>query len=873
MPKIPDYKYGLPYKFKSLKVFSSAEWMADSKRKYRSIYDKSEINYLRFEFSFFNKLFDEQDWECKLSIEVVDKKGKQKCKLSRKLKIKKEQNIVYYTRSWGVDEYGGYWQKGKYTVKGYIDDKLAGSQEFIIYDIGEVKQTFNPFFDVVNVKLFEGKYDLPTKKNYLKIFPLKKTRYVWVEFTIKSKVRKGTKIEYFVNFLDDAGQLKTSIHEVHEINVSKRQEVSFYTGWGNDDGGSWYDNKYFVNIVFMDTLVASTFFQMGKKAVKGTNKLIEGAFKTPIQKQVESAETDHNKKSIDDVMAELNDLIGLKTIKKQISDHIKYLDFLKLRKEKGFEETEKIVLHSVFTGNPGTGKTTVVRLLGQIYNHMGLLKKGHVHEVDRSDLVGEFIGQTAPKVKKAIDKARGGILFVDEAYALFRTKEEEKDFGREVIEILIKEMSDGPGDLAIMVAGYPKEMETFLDSNPGLKSRFKYYFNFPDYTPDELSEIAKYASEKHNVKISKEAMRIIRKILTEAYRNRNKSFGNARYAHSLIAQAKMNMGLRIIENPNYKKLSKDDISIIKKEDVQSLLKVSSKQKIEIDIDEHLLKESLFELNKLIGLENVKREVTELVKLVRYYREIGKDVLNSFSMHAVFTGNPGTGKTTIARILGKIYKSLGLLERGHVVETGREGLIAGFVGQTAIKTKEMIDQAMGGVLFIDEAYGLSENKKNSFGGEAIEVILKNMEDKRGKFAVIAAGYPDNMDRFMKANPGLMSRFDQVIHFRDYSPEELTDIAEFMLEERELIFTKEAKKHLKKYLSKLFNIKDKYFGNAREVRKIIDDIVRRQNLRMADTEKHLRTYDNIRNVTLEDVKHLVFKKPKGKSFGFSSQNTEI
>jgi len=207
------------------------------------------------------------------------------------------------------------------------------------------------------------------------------------------------------------------------------------------------------------------------------------------------------------------------------------------------------------------------------------------------------------------------------------------------------------------------------------------------------------------------------------------------------------MGLRIVSNPNFKKLTKKEISTITKEDVQKLVKSKSESLVEMDIDENLLTESLEKLNSLVGLDYVKNNVTELVKLVRYYREIGKDVLNSFSMHAIFTGNPGTGKTTIARILGKIYKALGLLERGHVIETDREGLIAGYIGQTAIKTKEMIDKAKGGVLFIDEAYGLTDNNQNSYGPEAIEVILKNMEDKRGQFAVIAAGYPDNMHKFL------------------------------------------------------------------------------------------------------------------------------
>ncbi|MBN2890228.1 MAG: AAA family ATPase [Bacteroidales bacterium] len=870
MTNLPGYKYGKPFKFRALEVFSSSEWMADSKRKYRRVFERTEINYLRFELSFYNKLFDEEDWTADLTISafkvVKNGENEEKCKLSQSKKITKDQNVVYFNKSWGVDKYGGYWDEGTYIVYAYIDGEEIASKEIDIYDFGAVNLTFNPYFEVVSLKLFEGPVDLPDEKTYLKVFQLQNTKYVWTELTIKTKVPKNWNFEYFVNIYDDAGQLKAHIKEFNTVDKKKGQLVTYYTGWGNNDGGSWYDDKYIINVVFMDTLVASVSFEMGEEVEEGETEMIVGSFKTPLQQKVEQAE--ENELSMEDVMEKMNELIGLGEIKKKISEHIKYLDFIKLRQEKGFEEEDKISLHSVFTGNPGTGKTTVVRLLGKIYQQMGLLTEGHVHEVDRSDLVGEFIGQTAPKVKKAIEKARGGILFIDEAYSLYRTKDEEKDFGREVIEIVIKEMSDGPGNIAIMVAGYPKEMETFLDSNPGMKSRFKHYFNFPDYTPDELVEIAHFAAEKRSVNIDVDALKVIRKILLDAYRNRSRTFGNARFAHSLIDQAKMNMGLRIIEIPDFRKLSKEEISTIKKADVQKLVKVANLSKIDIEVDENLLQEANEELNKLIGLEDVKTEVSELVKLVRYYREIGKDVLNSFSMHAVFTGNPGTGKTTVARILGRIYKSLGLLERGHVVETGREGLIAGYVGQTAIKTKEMLDMAMGGVLFIDEAYGLTDDKGNSFGGEAIEVILKTMEDNRGKFAVIAAGYPDNMDRFMKANPGLMSRFDKILHFRDYSPKELINIADFMLQERELILDEESRNHLCGYLEQMYKVKDKYYGNAREVRKMIEDIVRRQNLRMADTEKDLRTYESIRTVTIFDVKHFVFEKQQGKSFGFNN-----
>src|SRR5690606_14777931 len=161
--------------------------------------------------------------------------------------------------------------------------------------------------------------------------------------------------------------------------------------------------------------------------------------------------------SFDQVLVKLDSLVGLQQIKRKVREHAQYIQFLQLRKSRGFKEKDEINVHSVFIGNPGTGKTTVAGMMGLLYHKMGLLSKGHVHEVDRVDLVGEYIGQTAPKVKEAIEEARGGVLFIDEAYALARTSEDNKDFGKEAIEVLVKEMSNGKKDLVVIVAGYPKE--------------------------------------------------------------------------------------------------------------------------------------------------------------------------------------------------------------------------------------------------------------------------------------------------------------------------------------------------------------------------------------------------------------------------------
>jgi len=297
---------------------------------------------------------------------------------------------------------------------------------------------------------------------------------------------------------------------------------------------------------------------------------------------------------------------------------------------------------------------------------------------------------------------------------------------------------------------------------------------------------------------------------------------------------------------------------------------------DIPVDEALLQEAREELHALIGMESVKEQIEELINLVRYYRETKRNVLNKFYLHTVFVGNPGTGKTTVARILTKIYKALGVLERGHIIETDRQGLVAGYVGQTALKTAEKIEEAMGGVMFIDEAYALSQSSGggNDFGNEAIQTLLKRMEDNRGEFFVFAAGYPENMDTFLKVNPGLRSRFDKVLKFEDYSPEELMEIALMMFKDEEVQPDKKALVHLEKYLNLQFELRDKYFGNARTVRGIVSDIIKQQNLRLSKLTKKQRTQKALKTITFDDVNNLSFDKEKDviynkKTIGFKRQ----
>ena len=842
------------YKFKELKTYASTEWLADNKKKYRQVFDRHGTSYIYAELSFYNKLYDREVWEIDIELKCFNLLNgkKELCALQFKRKVSKYDSVVYVREGWGNKKEGVFWKKGTYFWEAWVEGEKVATKYFYVEDSSMKNEDGkSKYLSIHSIKLYEGQYDdvIEEDRNYYKKFGEEETRYIYTEISLSNlNVENNWHCELFTKFYNEARELKGQVIRLHTVNKGD-EKIKITAGWGSNVKGSWRPGNYTVELIFLDQLIAvipfvvTDEFEEGIVAVQLPNR------QNPI---ILLPEEDLNQ-SFDELILDLDSLIGLNEIKSKVKDHSKYLEFIQLRKDKGFEERNEINVNSVFIGNPGTGKTTVAKMMGKLYKKMGLLSKGHVHEVDRVDLVGEYIGQTAPKVKQVIDKARGGVLFIDEAYALARANDDSKDFGREVIEILVKEMSSGVGDMVVIVAGYPKEMMHFLDSNPGLKSRFKLYYDFPDYFPDELSQIAEYASKEKEVILSSEAKKKIDKIIVDAYRDRDRSFGNARFVHDIIEKAKINLGLRVMNDKKPEKLSKKEISTIRGVEIEKIELTNERKLPNIPVDEKLLEEAIAELNQMVGMDTVKKQILEMTDLVRYYLQLDKNVLNAFFLHTVFVGNPGTGKTTVARILTKIYKALGILERGHMVETDRQGLVAGFIGQTAIKTSEKIDEAIAGVLFIDEAYSLTGTAGSfgDYGSEVIQTILKRMEDQRGQFFVFAAGYPDNMEAFLKANPGLSSRFDKVLRFEDYRPEELFEIAIKMFKDEKLNVSAKAKKHLKKYFAYIYKFRDRYFGNARTVRNLVVETIKKQNLRLVEIDEAERTKSMKNTIDIMDV----------------------
>lgn len=277
----------------------------------------------------------------------------------------------------------------------------------------------------------------------------------------------------------------------------------------------------------------------------------------PAETNIKNA---RQQESIEDIMKELDSLIGLDDVKKLIREIQAFAVIQKRRKEEDLI-TEPLVFHMIFKGNPGTGKTTVARILARIFNKIGILEKGHLVEVERADLVGEYIGHTAQKVRDQVRKAIGGILFIDEAYSLARGG--EKDFGKEAIDTLVKAMEDYKDNLILILAGYKDEMEYFISSNPGLKSRFPILIEFKDYTAEELIKISEIMVNSRQYKLSPDAKRKITSILDKKVNSNDCIMGNARLVRNIVEAAIRKQAVRLIRK---KDISREDLITLKGED-------------------------------------------------------------------------------------------------------------------------------------------------------------------------------------------------------------------------------------------------------------------------------------------------------------------
>ena len=477
-----------------------------------------------------------------------------------------------------------------------------------------------------------------------------------------------------------------------------------------------------------------------------------------------------------DYYAQLQGLIGLKTVKEKVDKLIQQAKYNQLQIKQGLPP-EKMTMHAAFLGNPGTGKTTVARLMGQILFQYGALKGEEFKfvEVSAADLLSGYVNQTAEQTRKKLEEAKGGVLFIDEAYAL--NKKGSNSTGEEAINELLTYMENHRDDIMVIFAGYTKEMEQFFDVNPGFNSRVPHQLTFEDYSSDEIVQMGLKIFEGKARKV--EDPEFYARKIKEAYK-RSLDKSNARWIRNQNEQIMQEFIFRVMSQDG------EDMTLIKNQDIEKALSQGSYEESDNKVD------AWKQLNQLIGLEKVKEQVSAFisqVELSKVRQEQGIETKN-ITLHSLFLGNPGTGKTTVARIIGELLYQKGMIATNKMVEVSRGDLIGGYQGQTAIKTREHLQAALGGVLFIDEAYSLKHGANDNFGQEAIDEILKFMEDHRHDMVVIFAGYHKEMSAFLETNSGLASRVPNTFDFEDYTSEEIAQIGLYELGSDSLTVDEEA-----------------------------------------------------------------------------------
>ena len=638
--------------------------------------------------------------------------------------------------------------------------------------------------------------------------------------------------------------------DVEPYDIEGNKFICAFYEIGGRESLKWNQGTYRAEVRFFDEVVNVCTFHIGTRNIEYQYTKVELTPRLSVagKKHLQAGDAM-------DSMGKLNQLIGLDSVKKKIEEYRSVVMLSKKRAMMGLP-TVRPVLHAAFMGNPGTGKTTVAKILGSMMKELGLLSSGHVVVEERSTLMGQNYASEQEKTLSALERAKGGILFIDEAYLLYKP-DDPRDPGINVIETLLTALADPQQqDWMLLIAGYTEPMTRLLEQNAGLKSRIpeQNRFRFDDYTVEELMQIADLFCTQNGYELSDEARAKVRERVEREYGMRDNKFGNARFINNLFkieVVPAFSMRVNKIDAPNEK-----DLTLIKAEDISTRIVA---EKFDDRFDMEGVHRALAKLDSMVGLMHVKEMIHGMVDTAVWLRDAGKPYFSRKSLKWTFAGNTGTGKSTVASVLGEILKSMNALERGHLVELNGAELAGLPEYRQEEVIKETVNKALEGVLFFDGDDSDGSNGRDIDASSLKLKIESKISDLRGRCALVVGVCKENMCTI----DSLMLPADSPYHlmFDDYDAEELLMIVRKILQKNSLVIDEQAAGHLSVYIDAMKKANTYGLASARTMKYISNMIQDKYLFRMSQSKG---AHTGV--VILDDVDEFIWKETRRKNIGF-------
>ena len=638
--------------------------------------------------------------------------------------------------------------------------------------------------------------------------------------------------------------------DVEPYDIEGNKFICAFYEIGGRESLKWNQGTYRAEVRFFDEVVNVCTFHIGTRNIEYQYTKVELTPRLSVagKKHLQAGDAM-------DSMGKLNQLIGLDSVKKKIEEYRSVVMLSKKRAMMGLP-TVRPVLHAAFMGNPGTGKTTVAKILGSMMKELGLLSSGHVVLEERSTLMGQNYASEQEKTLSALERAKGGILFIDEAYLLYKP-DDPRDPGINVIETLLTALADPQQqDWMLLIAGYTEPMTRLLEQNAGLKSRIpeQNRFRFDDYTVEELMQIADLFCTQNGYELSDEARAKVRERVEREYGMRANKFGNARFINNLFkieVVPAFSMRVNKIDAPNEK-----DLTLIKAEDISTRIVA---EKFDDRFDMEGVHRALAKLDSMVGLMHVKEMIHGMVDTAVWLRDAGKPYFSRKSLKWTFAGNTGTGKSTVASVLAEILKSMNALERGHLVELNGAELAGLPEYRQEEVIKETVNKALEGVLFFDGDDSDGSNGRDIDASSLKLKIESKISDLRGRCALVVGVCKENMCTI----DSLMLPADSPYHlmFDDYDAEELLMIVRKILQKNSLVIDEQAAGHLSVYIDAMKKANTYGLASARTMKYISNMIQDKYLFRMSQSKG---AHTGV--VILDDVDEFIWKETRRKNIGF-------